>query len=182
MHVPVKPSVIVLGTVGALALAGVALAAAPVPKPAKAYQQPYQLGAKGMGLTYVTGPTTGTVIESGMPALGSNYAVSQMFIACPKAKKNPGLVGYPFADIGFPGATFKLKHGKYQFSKSVKTKVNITGSPNAQVKMTVRFTATVASASAISGTVKIKGGACTTKGAVKYTAKLRSSDPVAPGQ
>jgi hypothetical protein len=184
MRVSVKSTSIAgaLGVGCALALAGMALAAASVPKPAKAYQQPYQLGTKGLGLTYVTSAASGTVIEPGAPALGSEYPVSQLFIACPKAKKNHGLVGLPFADIGFPGATFKLKHGKYEFSKSAKAKAYITGSPGGPFTMKVTFTATVNSAKSISGTVKITGGACKTKGALRYTAKLRSADTVAPGQ
>jgi hypothetical protein len=175
---------IAFGGVSALALgvAAVALAAAPAPKPAAAYQQPIKLGSKGVGITFVTSATSGTVIEPGQAALGTNYPVSQAFIGCPKAKKNPGLVGLPFADVGFPGATFKLKHGKYGFSKTIHPKVYIVGSPAGQVRLKVTFTATVTNARKIAGTVKVVGGPCATKTPLKYTAKLNSKNKVAPGQ
>jgi len=166
------------------ATAGVALAAPPLPKPAKAYQTKNSgLGSKNINLTYVTSASSGKVIEPGEAALGSNFAVSQVFLPCPSAPRNRGLKGDPFVDFAFPGATFKLTHARYAFTKKLTVrKLFILGSPAKPFTLKVTLTATVAGSTTITGTLKATGGRCSTHRALPYTAKLNPKLPVAPGK
>ncbi len=163
----------------ALALAAIALAAAPLPKPSKAYTTP--TGTHKVGLTLVTGSNP-KAIEPGAAALGSQYALSGGSIQCPKAKKGPGFHQVPFAIFGFPGAKLKLVHGKYGFAKTIRQRETIPlGSTGVKAfTLKVKIAGTVLSPTKIAGTVTAKGGPCTTKKPLKYTAKLNSKVPVAP--
>ena len=87
----------------------------------------------------------------------------------------------PFALFGFPGATLKLKHGRYGFSVSQKLdRAFVFASTVKPFKLTVKFTGTVTSSKAIAGTLTVHGGPCGVKRPIPYTVKL-SKDPVAPG-
>ena len=171
-------------TVGAVSLflAGVALASAPLPQAAKAYSTG---GIRGsVSVTLVTS-ASGKAIEPGAAALGSQFALSGGSVLCKKAKKGPGFHETPFAIFGFPGATLKLSHGKYGFSKSVtmpKTVPLGSSSSSKPFTLKVKIKGTVTSPTAITGTVKPKGGPCTSKKPLKFTAKLDPKIPVAPGQ
>lgn len=163
----------------ALLLVGMALAA-PLPKGAKAYSTG---GRKhGVVLTLVTS-TSGKAIEKGSAALGSQYALSGGSVQCPKAKKNHGFHESPIALFGFPGAKLKLSHGKFSFTKTIKTPGEVPlGSSVKPFTLQVTIAGSVASPTAIKGTVKAKGGPCTTKKPVKFDAKLDEANSVAPGQ
>ncbi len=165
----------------AVVLAGAASAAAPLLEPAKAYSTG---GIKhGVGVTLVTSASSGKAIEPGAAALGSQFALSGGSVLCPKAKKGPGFHEVPFALFGFPGATLKLSHGKYGFSKSVKIPRTVPlGSSAKPFTLKVKIKGSVVSPTAITGTVKAKGGPCTSKKPLKFTAKLDPKIPVAPGQ
>jgi hypothetical protein len=165
-----------------LLLAAAALAAAPLPKTASAYST--GAGKHKVSITLVTGASDPKKIEPGAAALGSQFALSGGSLQCPKAKKGPGFHGTPFAIFGFPGAELKLSHGKYAFSKTAK-EANTAPLGSAGVKpftLKVRITGTVLSPTKIAGTVTAKGGPCTTKLPLKYTAKPNPKLPVAPGQ
>ena len=73
----------------------------------------------GVSVTLVTSATDPKAIEAGEAATASQYALSGGAVLCPKSKKNPGFHETPFAVFGFPGATLKLSHGAYAFSKTV---------------------------------------------------------------
>ncbi len=172
-----KTATIATGLVVVL-LVGVALAA-PLPKGAKAYST---AGRKhGVSLTLVTS-SSGKRIELGEAALGSQFALSGGAVNCPKAKKNHGFHETPFAIFGFPGATLKLSHGKYGFSKTTKSETSALGSSAKTFKLRVTIAATVASPTSIKGTVTAKGGPCTSKKPLKFNAKLDNKIPVAPGK
>ena len=82
----------------------------------------------------------GKVIVAGTGGLGGNDGNSEAFLDCPAAKRNPGLKGTPFTDFGFPGATFKLKHGKYSFSKSFSVKTLFSSSVSARYNAILKVT------------------------------------------
>ncbi len=172
-----KTATIAAGLV-AVILVGVALAA-PLPQGGKAYST---AGPKhGVSLTLVTS-VSGKAIEAGSAALGSQFALSGGSVQCRKAKKNHGFHEVPFALFGFPGTTLKLSHGKYGFSKTVKMSDEfVIGSSAKPFKLKVKIAGTVASPTSIQGTVKAKGGPCTSKKALKFKAKLDTKIPVAPG-
>ncbi len=175
-----KISILSVGAFGLL-LAGLAFASAPLPKPAKAYSTGHI--RHGVSLTLVTGPSSGRVIEPGGAAVGSQFALSGGAVLCKKAKKGPGFHEVPFAVFGFPGARLKLSHGEYGFSKSFKTpETSVLGSTAKPFTLKVKIKAVVASPNAIKGTVKPRGGPCTSKKPLKFTAKLDPKLPVAPGQ
>ncbi len=173
-----KTAAIATGLVAVL-LVGVALAA-PLPKGAKAYSTD---GRKhGVALTFVTS-TSGKAIEQGSAALGSQYPLSGGSLQCPKAKKNHGFHEAPFALFGFPGAKLKLSHGKFGFTKTIKTPDAVPlGSSVKPFTLKVTIAGSVASPTSIKGTLKAKGGPCTTKKPVKFDAKLDEANSVAPGQ
>jgi len=160
-------------------LCGIALAA-PLPQGGKAYTA--GTVKHGVSLTLVTS-ASGTAIEPGSAALGSQFALSGGAVLCRKAKKSHGFHEKPFAIFGFPGATLKLSHGTYGFSATVKAPHTIPlGSTAKPFKLKVKIVGQVASPTSIKGTVKAKGGPCTTKKALKFNATVNSSVPVAPGK
>lgn len=165
----------------AVPLAGVALGAAPLPQTAKAYSTG---GSKhGVSLTLITSASDPKAIEPGEAVLASQYAQSGGAVLCKKAKKSPGFHETPFAVFGFPGAELKLVNGKYSFSKTYKTSdASVLGSSAKPFKLKVKIVGTVVSPTSIAGTVKPTGGPCTSKKPLKFTAKLDSKIPVAPGQ
>lgn len=172
-----KTATIATGLVAVL-LVGVALAA-PLPQGAKAFSTG---GRKhGLSLTLVTS-VSGKSIEPGEAALGSQFALSGGAVECHKAKKNHGFHETPFALFGFPGAKLKLTHGKYGFSKATKSETSALGSSAKPFKLTVTIAGVVASPTSIKGTVKVKGGPCTSKKPLKFNAKLDNKIPVAPGK
>ncbi len=152
-----------------------------MPKTAKAYSTG---GSKhGVSVTLVTSASNPKAIEPGAAAAGSQFALSGGAVLCPKAKKNPGFHEVPFAVFGFPGATLKISHGKYGFSKTSKTQeTTALGSSAKPFPLKVKITGTVVSPTSIKGTVKATGGPCTSKKPLKFTAKLDPKIPVAPGQ
>jgi hypothetical protein len=166
---------------GALLLAAAALAGPALPKTGSAYSTG---GIKhGVSVTLVTSATDPKAIEAGEAATASQYALSGGAVLCPKSKKNPGFHETPFAVFGFPGATLKLSHGAYGFSKTVvQPDTSTLGGTAKPFKLKVKITGSVLSSTKIVGTVKSTGGPCTTKKALKYTAKLDTKLPVAPGQ
>ncbi len=176
------------GGLAAVLVTGVALASAPVLQTAKAYQSFTKKGlGKGLSLSFVVSASNPKRLIAGSqpPPLGSNFAESSFFVPCPKIKRNPPPFPKdeaPFAGFGFPGATLKLSHDKYRFSvsKTVK-KVYVTGSPAKPFKMTLKVTGAVTSSTTITGTVSLRGGRCTSKRPIPYTAKLDNKIPVAPG-
>ena len=172
-----------VGTALAVSVAGgVALAAAPLPITHSAYESG---GNQRGGITYVISATNPKVVVAGAAAVGSQYALSGGSVLCPKAKRNPGFTGKPFAVFGFPAATFKLSHGRYTLTREFTQRhVVPLGSASAKSPFTLKLkiTATVVNSTTITGTIKATGGSCTTAKAIKYTAKLNKSLPVAPGK
>ena len=80
------------------------------------------------------------------------------------------------------GATLKLSHDKYRFSVSKTVKKGyVTGSPAKPFKLTLKVTGAVTSSTTITGTVSLRGGRCTSKRPIPYTAKLDNKIPVSPG-
>lgn len=160
-------------------LVSVAQAAAPSLKPGKAYSTG---GTEhGVSITFVTSVRTANRIEEGEAAAGSQYALSEGSILCPKAKRNPGFKGAPFALFGVPGTKLHLKGGAYGFS-TVAREANTTplGSSVKPFTLKVKITGTVKSASEIIGTISASGGPCKTGKPAPYTAKLDPKLPVAP--
>ncbi len=176
---PFKTAAIATGLLAVL-LVGVALAA-PLPQGAKAFSTGATKHRSALSLTLVTS-ASGKSIEAGEAALGSQYALSGGSVLCPKAKKNHGFHETPFAIFGFPGAKLKLIHGKYGFSKTTKSVTYALGSPVKPFKLKVSIAGAVASPTSIVGTVKAKGGPCTSKKPLKFNAKLDNKIPVAPGK
>lgn len=160
-------------------LAVAAQAAAPSLKPGVAYST--GAGKHSVTLTFVTSLHTPNRIEEGEAAIGSQYALSGGSISCPKAKKEPGLHGTPFALFGFPGTTLAVKHGAYGFAVSERLPgTTPLGSTAKSFTLRLKITGTVTSASKITGTVTASGGPCKTKKPIPYTAKYDPKLPVAP--
>lgn len=176
---PLKTATLAAGLLVAV-FVSVVLAAAPLPKPATAYSTG---GSKhGVSVTLVTS-ASGPAIEAGSAALGSQYALSGGSVKCRKAKRNQGFHEAPFAPFGFPGATLKLSKGSYGFSKTVKVPdAYALGSSAKPFKLKIKIHGTVVSATSITGTVKAKGGPCTSKKPLKFNAKADSKISVAPGK
>jgi len=82
----------------AIALAGTALAAAPLPTAGKVYDNG-TVGKSKLTLTLVISPTSARKIESGVPEF-SQVAHSGGYLECPSSSK--------IAEFPFPGATLKL--------------------------------------------------------------------------
>jgi hypothetical protein len=174
-----KPSILV-ASVALLCLATAATAAAPpLPRTAKAYSTGGY--THGVSLTLVTGATNSKEIEKGSAAVGSQFAMSGGAVQCPKEKKGEGFHEVPFAFFGFPGATLNLVNGAYGFSKTIKEKTSALGGAGNPFTLKVKIVGKVASPTSIKGTVQTKGGPCTMKKPVGFTAKLDPKLPVAPG-
>jgi hypothetical protein len=165
--------------------AAVALASASLPHTAKAYDTGRK--AKRVSLTLVISASNPKQILAGPtpPPVGSQFALSVGSIQCPHVTRNPGLPrsSSPFMLIAFPGATLRLSHGSYGFSKSstVRRQV-ITGSPTKPFELKLKFTGSVVGATKITGTIAAHGGPCSPKGELAYTATLDPKLPVAPGE
>lgn len=171
----------VVACLGLLALAAGALAASPLPQRAKAYAT--DGNHHGVSVTLVTSASNPKRLEPGEAATASQFAFSGGDVHCKKAKKGPGFHEVSFAVFGFPGATLKLTHGKYGFSKTTKERnTSALGGTGTLFNLKVKIVGTVVSPSSIKGTVKATGGPCTTKKPVAFTAKLDPKIPVAPGQ
>lgn len=145
--------------------AAVAMAAAPLPRAGKYYDNSKQTHAKASVFFLIGGNpdqvVKGADIFHGTP--GSSVAVD-----CPQGQ----------AQTGFGGATLKLSGSHYVFSDSYTSHAKIIeAGPHGErlVSDTIKIavTGTVAGQNKISGTVTAKGGGCTTS-AIKYTA---SYDP-----
>jgi hypothetical protein len=168
---------------------GVALASAPVLQTGKAYESFTKKGlGRGLSLSFVvsaSNPKRLIAGSKGPPPLGTEFAESSFFVPCPKIKRNPPPFPkdeVPFAGFGFPGATLKLSHEKYRFSVSKTMKKEfVTGSPAKPFKLTLKVTGAVTSSTTITGTVSLRGGRCTSKRPIPYTAKLDNKIPVSPG-
>ncbi|HVC07466.1 MAG TPA: hypothetical protein VND98_07785 [Solirubrobacterales bacterium] len=174
-----KTAAITVGLIAVL-LVGLALAA-PLPKGASAFSTAATKHRSALGLTLVTS-LSGDSIEAGEAALGSQYALSGGSVLCPRAKKNHGFHETPFAVFGFPGAKLKLIGGKYGFSKTTRSVTSALGSSAKPFKLTVRVAGAIASPTSIEGTVNVKGGPCSSKKPLKFSAKLDKKIPVAPGK
>jgi hypothetical protein len=170
---------------GVLVLTALALsvaaaeAAAPSLKPGKAYST--GTGKHAVSITLATSVRTPNRIEEGEAAAGSQYALSEGSVQCPRAKRNPGFKGAPFALFGMPGTTLRLQGGAYSFSAKVRAP-NTTplGAAVKPFTLKVKVTGTVVSATKISGTISAGGGPCRTKKPVPYIAMLDPKLPVAP--
>ncbi|HTU28077.1 MAG TPA: hypothetical protein VMF07_01765 [Solirubrobacteraceae bacterium] len=169
---------LVASVVLVLVTGGVALAAsAPLPLRNKVYNRAATAGSKQLGLTLIVSRTRATRLVAGplSPPLGSQYALSTGALPCPSATHNPGLAKgeTPFALFGFPGATLRLRDGKYQFSvKRTKTGQAILGSPAKPFRLTVRLTGTVINPRTIEGTLSAVGGPCTTRKPLQWKVTL----------
>lgn len=173
-----KASAVLLIAVAALSVTA-AEAAAPSLKGGKAYSTG---GFKhGVSITFVTSVRTPNRIEEGQAAAGSQFALSEGAVLCPKAKRNPGFKEVPFAIFGFPGTTLKMKSGAYGFA--VKERVPNTtplGGAVPPFTLKVKVTGTVVTPTKITGTITASGGPCKTKKPAPYTAVLDPKLPVAP--
>lgn len=164
----------------ALALAvAVAQAAAPSLKPGKAYST--GTGKHAVSLTLVTSVRTPNRIEEGEAAAGSQYALSEGSVKCPKAKRDPGYKSAPVALFGMPGTTLHVKNGAYSFTAKIR-EPNTTplGAAVQPFTLKVTVTGTVVSPTKITGTISASGGPCKTKKPLAYTATYDPSLPVAP--
>jgi hypothetical protein len=160
-------------------LVAVAQAAAPSLQPGKAYSTGKT--KHGVSITFVTSVRTPNRIEEGEAAAGSQYALSEGSILCPKAKKNTGFHEVPFALFGFPGTTLHVKNGAYAFSARIRApKTTPLGSSVKPFTLKVKVTGTVTSPTKITGTISASGGPCKTKKPIPYSAKLDPKLPVAP--
>jgi hypothetical protein len=174
-----KTAALTAGLIAAL-LVGLALAA-PLPKGAAAFSTAATRHRAALSLTLVTN-LSGNSIEGGAAVLGSQFALSGGSVECPKAKKAQGFREKPFAIFGFPGAKLKLAHGKYGFSKTINAPHTfVIGSSVKPITLKVAIAGAVARPTSIKGTVKAKGGPCTSKRPLRFNAKLNSKIPVAPG-
>ena len=154
------------GAAMAMALGGVALAAAPLPEAGKAYSDNVTLGKGKLSIALVIS-SSAKKIASGVPILGVPH--SGGFLECPKAPHFS--TGAPYVEFPFPGAKLKLSGGKYGFTVT-ETKTNPTflgSSQKGKLKVTIK--GTVGSSTLITGSVSASGDDCTT-GAVSYRAKL----------
>jgi hypothetical protein len=171
---------LVAGVVLLLVTGGVALAAAaPLPLKNKVYNRVATLGGKRVGLTLIVSRSRATRLVSGplSPPIGSQYAVSAGVLPCPKARRNPTLARRetPFALFGFPGATLRLRDGRYQFAvKRTKAGQALLGSPAKPFRLTVKLTGTVINARTIEGTLTARGGPCTTRKPLPWKVTLNS--------
>ncbi|MGA2013934.1 MAG: hypothetical protein ABSH51_25850 [Solirubrobacteraceae bacterium] len=134
----------------AIALAGTALAAAPLPAAGKVYDNG-TVGKSKLTLTLVISPTSARKIESGVPEF-SQVAHSGGYLECPSSSK--------IAEFPFPGATLKLSSGSYGFSVTERrTDPTFLGSPRTGT-LTLRITGAVTSATQITGAVTVSGDVC----------------------
>jgi hypothetical protein len=112
----------------------------------------------------------------GVP-VGSNFALSLMFLHCTKLKLadgEPSALGIPV-----PALKLRKRHGRYGFSASYTRKGLSALGVAKTITAKVKLSGTVVSPTLISGTVRVKGGACGV-GSERYAAKLNKSIPVAP--
>ena len=152
-------SIVLLMLVAALGT-GVAEAASAA-KPAAHSSYGY---LKAGHFTVTLNTVTATQISSS-PAnvLGSQFPITGIGVTCP-GKKVAGRS--PFLDLGFPGATLKLKHGHYGFSRA-DTEKNVSkllpGGTTTIKSVKIKLTATVATAKLITGSVSVKAAGCALK-------------------
>ncbi len=177
---PLGTAVIAIAVSLALAIAPAASAAPALPRSASVYSTG---GYKhGLSLTLVISPS-GRAIEQGGAALGSQFALSEGALQCPKARKNHGFREVPFTIFGFPGAVLRLSHGHYGFSKAEAiSDTTPLGSSVKSFTLKLKIAGTVTSSAAIVGRVTAKGGPCTSRGSLRFKATLQPKEPVAPGQ
>lgn len=166
-----------------LVVAGVALAAAVLPQPGKAYDVGRPV-AKGANLTLIVSVHNPRQLLAGPlnPPIGSQYALSTGTVPCRRAKRSSTLPRSetPFALFAFPGATLRLSHGRYRFSVTATAHhVSILGSAAKPITLRVAVTGVVRNATTIAGTITPRGGPCTSR-PVPYVAKLNPRDRVAP--
>jgi hypothetical protein len=131
----------------AIALAGSALAATPLPQKGKAYGKG-TVGKQKLVLILVTSKSNPKKILSGVPAF-SQVAHSGGWLECPSS--------HTIAEFPFPGATLKLSGGKYGFSVT-ENKTNPTflgAATTGTLKVVIK--GTVASSKRITGTLTASG-------------------------
>jgi hypothetical protein len=158
-----------------LIAAGVALAAAALPRTSKVYDVRRPV-AKGATLTLIVSPINPRHLIAGpiQPPIASQYALSTGAVPCRTARRRSGLPRseLPFALFSFPGATLRLAHGRYRFAVSETAHdVSALGSTAAPFTLRVRITGVVRSATAIAGTITAHGGPCG-GGPYAYVARL----------
>ena len=107
---------------------------------------------------------TATQIASSPPnVLGSQFPITGIGITCP-GKKVAGRS--PFLDLGFPGATLKLRHGHYGFTRAYTEKAVsklLPGATTTIKSVKIKLTATVATTKLITGTVSVRAAGCSLK-------------------
>jgi hypothetical protein len=166
-----------------LVAAGVALAAATLPRAGEAYDVGRSV-AKGANLTLITSVRNPRQLLAGPanPPIGSQYALSTGAVPCRRAKRTTTLPKseVPFALFAFPGATLRLSHGSYRFAVArTAHQVTILGSTAKPITLRVAVTGVVRNATTIAGTITPSGGPCTSR-PIPYVAKLNPKDRIAP--
>ena len=122
-------------------------------------------------------------IEPGLASAASQFALSNGAIQCKRVKRAAGDPETPFAIFGFPGATLKLSHGQYGFSKSeTQREASPLGAKSpAKFTLKAKVTGVLVNSTTIEGTAKVSGGPCTVAKPIPYVAKVDRTVPVAPG-
>lgn len=178
------------GGAAALLLVGAALAAGGATLPEKATGFDNNHTSHGFikvnPIVLLVTSANGKAIHQWAPAVGGQDtaldAGSSVRFTCPK---DMPLQGFSQASAGvtFPGVKLKLSHGKYGFSVKWTTKpyANYWFSTSKEPKLKLTMTGTVTSKTVIAGTLKIVGGGCTTKKALKYKAHADKTYSVTPG-
>jgi len=136
-------------------------------------------GFRKAGRFSVTLNTIAATQISSSPAnvLGSQFPITGIGVTCP-GKKVSGRS--PFLDLGFPGATLKLKHGHYGFSRAYTERgvsKLVPGATTTLKSVKIKLSATVATSKLITGTVSVKAAGCSLKSSTfraKFTQTLPS--------
>ncbi|MBS1883157.1 MAG: hypothetical protein JSS97_09395 [Actinobacteria bacterium] len=125
-----------------------------------------------LGLTFVTGPR-GLEIEPGRAAIGTPYAVSGGWVACPRARRAAGFRGTPFALFGFPGARLRLREGSYRLARSfTRAHSDIFGGQGRPFALRIAVSAAVRNPALLEGDITVRGGPCTTGRPLHFRARL----------
>jgi len=172
-----------------LAFAQTALGAAgPSPEKATAYDNFHTSAGfvtVNPDVLLVTGPGGTEEINKWVPGTGDNTALdagSYVELTCPGAPKKNGFKSAS-AGVTFPGARFALSGGKYEFSRSWTSTPykNYWFSSAQPPTLHLRLTGTVVSPTAISGTLTVSGGGCSTTKPLHYQANADKAYSVTPG-
>ncbi len=181
----IKGKRLITGAIGATAvvsaIAGVALAAAPQLHAASAYDNFHQHKSKTLDIFLVTAANNPSKLNGGPAIYHHGPEGGSGTLRCAKAPLKPS---YRFASVqfGFPGAKLKLTNGSYSFSVEWTARRRpVLGSTERPVTLHLSLTGKVQSPSSITGEFSARGGHCTLKKPLRYTASLDPTFPLPSG-